>query len=80
LRALAESCGVSGSVRFLGPVASPDLPGLYSASDVYVMASRSLEHDSNFEGFGITYLEANACGIPAIGADSGGVADAIVNR
>jgi len=79
LRALAESCGVSKAVRFLGPVADEALPGLYSASNVYVMTSRSLEGDSNFEGFGITYLEANACGIPVIGADSGGVADAIVD-
>ena len=79
LRSLAEAAGLGKSVRFLGHVGIEDLPGLYSASDVYVMASRSLESDSNYEGFGITYLEANACGIPVIGADSGGVADAIVD-
>jgi len=79
LRALAGACGVSHAVRFLGAVESAGLPALYSASNVYVMASRSLEGDSNFEGFGVTYLEANACGIPVIGADTGGVADAIVD-
>jgi len=79
LRALAETCGVTEAVRFLGAVESDDLPALYSASNVYVMTSRSLAGDSNFEGFGITYLEANACGIPVIGADSGGVADAVVD-
>lgn len=79
LRALAESCGVSKAVRFLGYVASEDLPALYSASNVYVMPSRALEGNSNFEGFGITYLEANACGVPVIGADSGGVADAVLD-
>jgi len=79
LRGIAEAAGLGESVRFLGHVAAEDLPALYSASDVYVMASRTLESDSNYEGFGITYLEANACGIPVIGADSGGVADAIVD-
>jgi phosphatidylinositol alpha-1,6-mannosyltransferase len=79
LRGLAESAGLGDAVRFLGYVGDEDLPGLYAASDVYVMASRTLEGDSNYEGFGITYLEANACGVPVIGADSGGVADAIVD-
>jgi phosphatidylinositol alpha-1,6-mannosyltransferase len=79
LRGVAEASGVSHAVRFLGSVESADLPALYSTSNVYVMASRALEGDSNFEGFGVTYLEANACGIPVIGADTGGVADAIVD-
>ena len=79
LRRLAEKCGVSDAVHFIGRAEETDLPGLYSASDVYVMVSRSLDGNSNYEGFGITYLEANACGIPVIGADTGGVADAIVD-
>ncbi|MEE9229290.1 MAG: glycosyltransferase family 4 protein [Acidobacteriota bacterium] len=67
------------AVHFLGHAADDDLPSLYSASDVYVMPSRISSGGSNFEGFGITYLEANACGVPVIGADTGGVADAIVD-
>jgi phosphatidyl-myo-inositol dimannoside synthase len=79
LAALARECGVEDAVRFLGYVEPDVLPDLYAASDVYVMPSRHLEGDGNFEGFGISYLEANACGLPVIGADTGGVADAIVD-
>ena len=66
-------------VHFLGHTPDDDLPGLYSASDVYVMPSRTSDGGGNYEGFGITYLEANACGVPVIGADTGGVPDAIAD-
>jgi phosphatidylinositol alpha-1,6-mannosyltransferase len=79
LRALAREVGVSDAILFLGYVAADEMADLYSAADVYVMASRTQSGADNFEGFGITYLEANACGVPVVGADSGGVADAIAD-
>jgi phosphatidylinositol alpha-1,6-mannosyltransferase len=79
LRALAQELGVGDALLFLGYVRPDEMADLYSAADVYVMASRTQSGDDNFEGFGITYLEANACGVPVVGADSGGVADAIVD-
>jgi phosphatidylinositol alpha-1,6-mannosyltransferase len=77
LRALAREHGVEATVRFLGYVEEEALPDLYTASDVYAMPSRHDAAGGNFEGFGISYLEANACGVPVVGADTGGVADAI---
>lgn len=41
-----------------------DLPSLYRAADCYVGISR--------EGFGLTYSEAMACGLPTIGPAKGG--------
>lgn len=76
---LAREHGVGDAVRLVGRAAEEDLPGLYSASDVFAMVSRANERTGNYEGFGITYLEANACGVPVVGADTGGVPDAIVD-
>jgi phosphatidylinositol alpha-1,6-mannosyltransferase len=70
LEALARSAGVSNRVRFLGAVGGDDLPDLYRAADVFVMPSTG-------EGFGIAYLEAMACGTPAVGLAVKGDRDAL---
>lgn len=72
LAALAESHGAAGLVRFLGYVPSEELPDLYRASDLYVMPSHG-------EGFGIAFVEAMACGTPALGLAVGGAEDALGN-
>lgn len=75
LRELAERLGVAERVRFLGFVADEELPALYGAADVFLQPNRSVDGDT--EGFGIVFLEANACGTPVIGGIAGGTADAI---
>lgn len=53
----------------------------YRASDLYMMFSKTVEHrhGAGVEGFGISYIDANAAGIPVIGGRSGGVESAIVD-
>ncbi len=70
LEALAHAHGVTEQVRFLGKVPDCDLPDLYRAADLFVLPSTG-------EGFGIVYLEAMACGTPAIGLRVGGAPDAL---
>lgn len=75
LEALVSELGLGDAVRFAGFVSDDELGAAYRASDLYVMVPRETEQD--LEGFGITYLEAGACGRAVIGAASGGVEDAI---
>jgi phosphatidylinositol alpha-1,6-mannosyltransferase len=70
LASLADRLGASRHVRFLGHVPAQDLPDLYRASDLYVMPSHG-------EGFGISFVEAMACGTPALGLAEGGACDAL---
>jgi phosphatidylinositol alpha-1,6-mannosyltransferase len=75
LEQLARELGLADAVRFLGAVPDADLPALYNAADLYVGASRL--HDLLAEGFGISLVEASACGLAVVGGRSGGVPDAV---
>src|SRR5213080_4782683 len=75
LDALVAELGLGDAVRLLGFVPDGELPALYNAADLFVLASR--RHDLLVEGFGIACVEASACGLPVIGSRSGGIPEAI---
>ena len=77
LTALACEKGVAGQVHFAGFQPDERLPAYYRACDVFVMHNRTLEN--NVEGFGLVFLEANACGKPVVGGRSGGAAEAVLH-
>ena len=76
LRGQTESAGMTARVHQLGHVAMEDLPRWYNACDVFVLANREIEGDT--EGFGIVFLEAAACGKPAIAGQAGGTGSAVL--
>jgi phosphatidylinositol alpha-1,6-mannosyltransferase len=75
LQAIAHELGVSDRVRFLSNVPDADLPALYNSAGIYLGLSRQME--GNVEGFGISLVEAGACGLPVVGGRSGGIPDAV---
>jgi glycosyltransferase involved in cell wall biosynthesis len=72
LRALAVSCGVADRVRLAGAVPRTEMARWYRSADVLVTAPWH-------EPFGLTPLEAMACGVPVIGTAVGGLTDTIVD-
>jgi phosphatidylinositol alpha-1,6-mannosyltransferase len=75
LEALARELGVEDAVRLLGFVGDEELPALYNAADVFVLASR--RYDLLVEGFGIAIVEASASALPVIASRSGGIPEAV---
>lgn len=75
LKQLARDLQIEEHVRFLGSVSQQKLRRYYSLADVFMMVGR--EDPDDIEGFGLVYLEANACGTPTLGARVGGVPDAV---
>jgi len=76
LHHLAASLGLSDAVVFAGNVSPTDLVAHYCLGDVFVMPNRALPNGDT-EGFGLVFLEANACGLPVIGGRDGGTASAV---
>ena len=74
----AEAAGCAQRVHFLGNVTEDEKVDLLQHASVFVHTPVTAK-DGGFEGFGIVYLEAAACGVPAIGTLDCGAEDAIVD-
>lgn len=59
-----EEAGLADRIRFVGQVGREEMRDWYRRADLFVAPSRS-------EGFGLTVLEAFACGTPAVAASMG---------
>jgi len=77
LEELVKSLGLDNYVKFLGYTPKKYLPSYYHLSDLFIMPNR--EVGSSVEGFGIVFIEANACKKPVIAGRSGGALDAVVD-
>ena len=73
----AASAGLGSRFRLLGRVSDEQLPGLYGCADVFGMCCRERWGGLEAEGFGIVFIEAAACGVPAVAGRSGGAAEAV---
>ncbi len=76
LEKLGLHLGVEHAIVFYGKVSDEEKIELLQRADVFVMLSETTQTGDS-EGFGIAILEANALGVPAIGALGCGIEDAI---
>lgn len=72
LKAQVESLKLENRVSFLGYVNHKELPQLLKASDIFIRSSLS-------EGFGNSFVEAMAAGLPVIATRVGGIADFLID-
>jgi phosphatidylinositol alpha-1,6-mannosyltransferase len=75
LEKLAGESGVLDCITFLGQISDDAKRNVYLTHDVFVMPTREIGADK--EGFGIVYLEAQYFGLPVVGGEGIGVAEAI---
>jgi len=82
LRDLASRLGIQERVVFMGYVPDDELPKYYNLCDIFVMPNRETEGTAlagDVEGFGISFVEAAACGKPVIAGRSGGAREAVID-
>ncbi|VAW24701.1 hypothetical protein MNBD_BACTEROID04-1589, partial [hydrothermal vent metagenome] len=77
LKKLVSDLNIENKVEFLSCVSDEELRNLYEQSKIFVLTS--LSDKAHFEGFGLVYLEANACGVPVVGSKDSGAEDAILD-
>lgn len=70
-----SALGLLDCVHLLGHVPEETKLAWYATADVFALPSMNVGR--KFEGFGLTYLEASAAGLPVIGTTGCGAEDAI---
>lgn len=70
LNDIRKVLGINTAVNFVGRKNPQELPHYYRAAELLVLPSQ-------YESFGITAVEAMACGVPVITTDTAGVSDLI---
>jgi glycosyltransferase involved in cell wall biosynthesis len=75
LESLCHQLALSDRVNFTGSIDTSEIQRRLMSADLFVLTSELLP--DSVEGFGIAYLEANACGTPVLAARSGGAVEAV---
>jgi len=73
LQKQAEDLGVGDRVKFLGFIPYSEIPKYFSACDIFIRPSRS-------EGFGNSFIEAMAFGLPVVATPVGGIVDFLSDK
>lgn len=79
LETLIKKYNLSETVKLVGKKTQAEIKEMYLQSDLYVFAAVPLQ-DGRRETQGLATLEAQACGLPVLAYDSGGVKYTIENN
>lgn len=82
LKTLSKELGLEERVHFLNALNDEEVLWYYNFCDVFILTPYEIKGKNgqmDYEGFGLVYLEANACGKPVIASNSGGISDAVKN-
>lgn len=72
MKKLCSDLNVADKVRFVGKVAYDEVPEYLNMMDIFVMPSLN-------ESFGVAALEAQACGLPVVASNAGGIPEVVVD-
>ena len=75
---LTKKMNLEKNVKFLGWITEPEKSLILKNSDLFVMTPTTV--GESVEGFGMAYIDASFHGVAAIGSNSGGVSDAIIDN
>jgi len=78
LEKLSIELGVSENIHFLGRLSNQEINQWLNASDIFAMTS--VNNKGDFEGFGISVIEAALCAKMAIVTNESGVLESIVDN
>lgn len=76
LKDLISELNLIEHLNFFHNLTDEELKKLYHQASAFVLTPISDKY--NFEGFGLVYLEANACGLPVVGSYDNGGEEAIM--
>ncbi len=77
LESLTHQLGLDDNVSFLGFIPESEMNDFYSRNDLFILCTREERDLCNVEGFGLVFVEAQACGTAVVGTNAGGIPDAI---
>lgn len=78
IKRLIKDLELTDNVKLKGTVTEEELKDAYNKMDLYIMTP--INHNNDFEGFGLVYLEAASLGVPSIGSKSTGAEEAIKDQ
>jgi phosphatidylinositol alpha-1,6-mannosyltransferase len=78
IKTLIAELGLEQNVSMIGKVTDRDLIDHYNLCDIFMLANRDIKGD--LEGFGMVFLEANACGKAVLGGRTGGTSEAVLEN